>query len=335
METNETKNQLENSTENSEPAPTRAESKRLDFAKRFKPCRLVMFYAHGHRINDYKVTERESERQDDGTEVSRWRTTKTILDPENSRKALGLRAKFLSEVCKLGVQYGSEKLVFVDFERSDDLDALKARWREAIREFNAQSPIVKLDLGILPPLDLTGSNEYLLESLLEELRDTMGQMKSALEQADYQGVRDVVKRLKGFVSLVPDKQASLIVDAIADAKKQARSMRAMLEVKGEEIAKVQETISTATVDIAVAACLGDDYIVEDGPSAADLMEAQAQEFCAALQEGSPVVDPESEVTPETDAPVVDPEPDQPAEASGYTPGDPLVTYPELSGPYWV
>jgi hypothetical protein len=326
------------------PKPTPTEVKRIDFAKRFKPCKLIMFYAHGHRVNDYTVTDREYEVQEDGSEVSKWRTTKVVLDPVNSKRAMSLRSKFISEVCKLGAQYGSEKLVFVDFEREDDLMALKTRWAEEVKAFNLQSPVVKVNFGVLPPLDLTGSNEYLLGNLLDEMQDTMGQMKSALENADYKGVRDVVGRLKGFVSLVPDKQATLIVSAIADARKQARMMTAMLEKKGKTIREVQDMISTSTVDLALGACFTDDGPAVDGPSANDLMEAQAQEFCAALQDGGldlgndevevPEVFPPvgSNAPVEEDAPVVDPEAEAP---DGYTPGDALAAFGGNTGAYWV
>jgi hypothetical protein len=261
------------------------ENQRLDFSKRFKPCKLVMFYAHGHRVNDYQITDREAEVLDDGTEVSRWKTTKTIPDPENAKKAASLRAKFIKDVCKLGVQYGQEKLVFIDFEKSDDLDLLKTQWAQTVQEFNAQSPIVKVRFGTLPALDLTGPNEYLLGNLVDEMKDTLGEMKQALENADYKGVREVVGRLKGFISLVPDNQATVIASAIQDARKQARSMKSMLLKKGKTIQDVQALISTSTVDLAVAACLGDDaFAVLDGPSASDLMEAHALEFCAAIQD---------------------------------------------------
>lgn len=261
------------------------QNQRQEFSKRFKPCKLVMFYAHGHRVNDYQISDREAEVLDNGTEVSRWKTTKTIPDPENAKKAASLRAKFIKDVCKLGVQYGQEKLVFIDFERSDDLDVLKAQWAQVVADFNAQSPIVKIRFGTLPALDLTGPNEYLLGNLVEEMKDTMGEMKLALENADYKGIREVVGRLKGFISLVPDNQATVIVSAIQDARKQARSMKALLTKKGKTIQEVQAMISTSTVDLAVAACLGDDFFtMQDGPSANDLMEAQAQEFCAAIQD---------------------------------------------------
>jgi len=261
------------------------ENQRNDYSRRFKPCKLVMFYAHGHRTNDYQITDREAEVHEDGTEVSRWRTTKTILDPDNSKKAATLRARFIKEVCTLGVQYGQEKLVFVDFEKSDDLDLLKARWKTQVAEFNAQSQIVKINFGTLPPLDLTGSNEYLLGNLLDEMKDTMGQMKAALEAADYKSVREVVSRLRGFVTLVPDREANLIADAIADARKQARMMSSMLEKKGKAIEEVQKMISTSTVDLAFAAYLVDDAPpTTGGPTVNDLMEAQAQEFCAAIQD---------------------------------------------------
>ena len=261
------------------------ENQRNDYSRRFKPCKLVMFYAHGHRTNDYQITDREAEVHEDGTEVSRWRTTKTILDPENSKKAATLRARFIKEVCALGVQYGQEKLVFVDFEKSDDLDLLKARWKTQVAEFNAQSQIVKINFGTLPPLDLTGSNEYLLGNLLDEMKDIMGQMKAALESADYKSVREVVSRLRGFVTLVPDREANLIADAIADARKQARMMSSMLEKKGKAIEEVQKMISTSTVDLAFAAYLVDDAPpTTGGPTVNDLMEAQAQEFCAAIQD---------------------------------------------------
>lgn len=302
------------------------ENQRNDYARKFKPCKLVMFYAHGHRTNDYRITDREAEVHPDGTEVSRWRTTKTIPDPENAKKAASLRAKFIKEVCDLGVQYGQEKLVFVDFEKADDLDDLKRRWKEVNETFNRESPIVKINFGTLPPLDLTGSNEYLLGNLLDEMKGTMAQMKQALEQADYKGIREVVGRLKGFVTLVPDQQANLIVDAIADARKQARSMRAMLEKKGKTLQEVQEMISTSTVDIAVAACLGDETLpTTDGPTANDLMEAQAQEFCAAFMDSGDSDEPGDSEDPGTVL-VVDPEPVPTTETMAATPPEQDLRY---------
>lgn len=320
---------------------TPQQAKRLDFAARFKPCKLVMFYAHGHNINDYKVTDREFEKRDNGSELSRWKTEKVVEDPANATKAATLRAKFLRDICKLGAQYGKEKLVFINFEREDDLDAFKVEWRKIVQEFNAQSPVVKVDLGVLPPLDLTGSNEYLLGNLLDEMKDTMGQMKAALEAADYTSVSNVVKRLKGFVALVPDKQATAIVAAIADAKKQARSMKAKLEKKGEEIAKVQEMVNTSTVDLAVAACFFDDAVEIEGPSANEMMEAQAQEFCAAIGQdleldGEPEEDLDQEV--QEDDQVVDPEvEDQEDEGTGPTDtyGEALAAAGDSADRYWL
>jgi hypothetical protein len=330
-----------------EAKPTPAEVKRIDFSKRFKPCSLIMFFAHGHRVNDYKVTEREVLVTEEGAEVSSWRTVKTVLDPENSKKAMSLRGKFMGEVIKLGAQYGSEKIVFVDFERADDVEALKVRWAAEVKAFNASSPIVKINFGLLPPLNLTGENEYLLGNLLDELKSTMVEMKEALENADYESVRKVATRLKGFVTLVPDQQASQIVAAIADARKQARQIKAKLEKKGEQIAKVQEMISTAQVDLAVAACIGEDLPLVDGPSTTDLMEAQAREFCAAIQDDGQVDEGEDEdAVDEDEAPVeaapvvVDEAPqvdDEPVGPVGYTPPalDTLAALAADQGPYWV
>jgi hypothetical protein len=329
--------EVESAIEEVQDKITPQQAKRLDFAARFKPCKLVMFYAHGHRVNDYKVTDREAEVLGDGTEVSRWKTEKTVQDPGNATKATTLRSKFIREVVKLGAQYGKEKLVFVDFERADDLDGFRAEWRKIVQEFNAQSPVVKVDLGVLPPLDLTGSNEYLLGNLLDEMKDTMAEMKAALENADYASVSNVVKRLKGFVTLVPDKQATAIVSAIADAKKQARSMKAMLEKKGVEIAKVQEMVNTSTVDLAVAACFFDDDIVIEGPSASDLMEAQAQEYSAAIGQGYEDDDEEAQAEDEPEvqatALVVDPEGDQQDDEDQQD--NALAAQPDAQDRYWL
>ena len=259
--------------------------KQINFSKRFKPCMLVMFAAHTHRAHDYKVGEREASVLEDGTEVSSWRTTKIVQDPENTKKAAALRATFINRVCGLGAQYGSEKLVFVDFERRDDLEMLQAEWKDKVKEFNAQSPIVKVDFFCLPPLDLTGSNEYMLGKLLDEMRDTMLEMKEALQAADYKKVRNVVVKLKGFTSLVPDEACAAITDAIADARKQAKMMKRELEKRGTAIEEVQAMINTSTVDLAAAVTLLDDEPEIETEGAEVLMGALAEQQAAALDLG--------------------------------------------------
>jgi hypothetical protein len=306
-------------------------NKQSEFSKRFKPCMLVMFAAHLHRAHDYKVRDRKAEVREDGTEISSWSTTKIVQDPENAKKAAALRATFINNVVKLGAQYGTEKLVFVDFERRDDLEALQAEWQSKVEEFNAQSPIVKVDFFCLPPLDLTGSNEYMLGKLLDEMKDTMGEMKEALQAADYKKVRAVVAKLKGFTSLVPDESAAAITNAIADARKQARMIKRELEKRGTAIEEVQAMINTSTVDLAVSVTLLDDDPEMDTESTAELMAALAEQQAAAIDFGD---DSEEEEGEEDDgavdfgavvaeAPMADPEEEGEEE-------DPRAVSPELS-----
>lgn len=299
--------------------------KQNDFAKKFKPCMLVMFAAHLHRAHDYKVADRTAEVRDDGTEISSWSTTKIVQDPENAKKAAALRANFINAVCRLGAQYGSEKLVFVDFERRDDFDALQVEWRDKVAEFNATSPVVKVDFFCLPPLELTGTNEYMLGKLLDEMKDTMGEMKEALQAADYKKVRAVVARLKGFTSLVPDESAAAITNAIADARKQARMIKKELEKRGTAIEEVQAMVNTSTVDLAVSITLLDDDPEAETESTAELMAALAEQQGAAIDFGD---DPEEEEEEEggvdltavvAEAPVADPEEEEGDDAREVSP----------------
>ncbi len=126
-----------------------------------------------------------------------------------------------------------------------------------IEEFNSYSEYVEMRLR-MPIFHFTGDNEAAISVVLDDLNETLGIMKEAVETADFKGIKRAVKRLKNFDSVLPEDAAQKVVEAVASAKIQAKELKRRLVKEGETLEKVQADIDTSPIDIARLMLLDDD-----------------------------------------------------------------------------
>jgi len=243
-------------------------------AKDIKPCYLVNYRCSVHGGIKYKRGKEDVEREGQA-ETATWETVRYMDDKEEYKAATSIRAKCKREIENLGVP--SVLGVILEKERLDDLESLVADWQDQVDTFNAGSQFSNLRFVVVR-FEVTGENEVALESMLSDMRDTLDELRSAVESADYKGIREVVQRMKGYVSVLPDNAAASVAKAIEDARVQARQIRRALVKKGEQLEEVQTQVNTYTIDMARFALLDtespesdDDAGAEDGDDIAAAM----------------------------------------------------------------
>lgn len=206
-------------------------------------------------------------------EIAQWETTRRVDDKEEYSRAQSIRNRYNRAVRGLGVE--SPIGIIVPMDREDLIEDLDRQWSETVDEFNraARYSTIRMDLE---KFEIKGENMRAMENMLGSMRETLGDLKDAINSADYEEIRDVVKRMRGWVSVLPDEQASSVQKAIDDARTQAREIRKALVKKGEQIEEVKRTVSVASVDLARFALLDDAPDVDpDAPTAADVQAAAA------------------------------------------------------------
>jgi len=220
-----------------------------------KPCFLVAARCSVHGGINYQHDKEQLIEAVGQGEKATWETIRTIEDKVEYVEARGTRSRFLRELTALGV--GSVLGVLVPTDKEKELRELSTEWRAKINEFNSKSVYSKLLVSIMV-FKIQGENEEALDSMLYDLKDTMEELKAAIKLADYKGIREVVQRLRGFSTVLPDSAAEKLVNAVQDARAQANMIRKALEKQGEKLEVIQKQISTSTVDLAAFAIFGEE-----------------------------------------------------------------------------
>jgi len=243
-------------------------------AKDLKPCFLVNYRCSVHGGVKYQRGAGDIEVEGQ-REKSTWETVKVLDDREEYKTATNIRSKIKREVENLGVS--SILGVILDKERLDDLEALVKEKQDEVTEFNTSAQFSALRFAVVR-FEIKGDNEVALESMLSDMRDTLGELREAVASADYKGIREVVQRMKGYITVLPDNAAASVAKAIEDARVQARQIRRALVKKGEQLEEVQNQVSTLTIDAARFAMMD----MEDAPEVEDTMDSDSDDLAAAM-----------------------------------------------------
>jgi len=250
-----------------------------------KNCFLVAFKAgvHGglsYRHSDGKVFVKGS------AEESSWKTDKLINDKDERNKAVCMASQIKRSVNKLGRE--NELGTIVPVENEEALDDLIEKCKQDVADFNATGVYTHLRFTALK-FFISGENEVALEDMLGDLRETLDELRSAVKSADFQSIRSVVTKLKGFDMVLPKSAAEHLQRAIADARKQATDVRKSLEERGKDLEDVQREMNTTCVDFARFAVMDPSEALEsddfDNPLIKQMAEAHSESRGAGVMLG--------------------------------------------------
>lgn len=200
----------------------------------------------------------------DGTQVSRWDTTKVVIDPEEQRTATETanRARYL--VARLCAK-SDHGLLCLD-SKLDELNAAIAEARQLCDDFNATAVNTRVEVNVICGRVVADDVEA-TRAIFSETERFLAEMQEGLKELDVKKVRAAcAKALDVGQMLAPDAS-----ETIAAAVNTARAAAKKIVKAGEQVAfKIDEStletigsarnsfldFDTADVDIEAAAPQG-------------------------------------------------------------------------------
>jgi hypothetical protein len=185
----------------------------------------------GNISYDHRDIERDH-LTEDGRQLAKWETERTISDPAEYEAATKVRSKVRSIIS--GVCANSAFGLLCPEKSADDLDKAIAEARRMADEFNATAKLTSVRLyviaGRIAPDDVEA-----VRAINSEVRDLLANMADGIRNLDVKAVRDAADRARDIGRmLAPDAQAR-VQEAIDLARSTARQIVKAGEQAAQEI----------------------------------------------------------------------------------------------------
>jgi formate-dependent nitrite reductase cytochrome c552 subunit len=92
--------------------------------------------------------------------------------------------------------------------------------------------------------------EVAAKTIRDTLKDALESLREAFQEGDYEGMRAIVRGLKGFDALVNDEAAEKVGEAIAEARRIANTISREVVRKARKLEDVQAELSLEAIDTA-------------------------------------------------------------------------------------
>ncbi|MCK5019266.1 MAG: hypothetical protein KAS32_19560 [Candidatus Peribacteraceae bacterium] len=223
------------------------------------------------------TTEREDLDKflDDSGETVIWKTTKVIADPDEHKDSRKLRRDLKKKLLNFGMLTSIG--IVVSHENLDKVKEVAEDIQEEVVEFNSYSEYVTMSFR-MPIFHFTGDNEAAVSVVIDDLKDTLSQMKTAVENVDLKGIKNVVKRLKNYETVLPEDAAKVVVEAVESAKAQAKEFRKKLNKEGQALEEVRKTVDLNPINLARLALIDDSEDID-----VDISKLQGQNLANRME----------------------------------------------------
>jgi len=178
----------------------------------------------------------------DGEQVAKWETERTIADPEEFERAQQVRGK--AGNCVRGVCAKSAFGLLCPETRVDDLDQAMKEARAMIQDFNTSASCTRLGfyaiVGKVARDDLEA-----VRAINSEVRDLLSDIESGMRGLDVKVIRDAANKARSLGAMLTPEAAEKIQIAIDTARQCARRIvkageEGAVEIDRAAIRKVTE-----------------------------------------------------------------------------------------------
>ena len=180
-------------------------------------------------------TIEEEHRNEDGAQVARWETERTITDPEEHEAAKKARSK-ATAIVRAVCAYSAFGLLCPE-DKAAALESAVAEARATIEAFNDGARLSRVQLyvitGRIAPDDVEA-----VRAINSEVAELMATMKDGIDALDVKAVREAASRAKGLGSMLTPAAAARVEDAVAAARSVARKITKAGETAALAIDKV-------------------------------------------------------------------------------------------------
>lgn len=213
----------------------------------------------------------EDETTDTGAAHTKWETDKLVDDPEEHDRASKVRSKALSEIRGVCSHTAFGLLCPESFEAK--LDEAVARARAIVAEHNATAQRTFVEIYCLKGR-IASSDEEAARAIGSEVAGLIDAMNRAIDKLDPEAIRAAADKARSISTVLDEAQAAKVSDAIAQARKAARTIVKRIEKDGENAAFVLKDIQRGDIEKARIAFLDLDTpeVAADAPPSAPAVD---------------------------------------------------------------
>lgn len=194
---------------------------------------------------------------ENGSEISKWKTTRTIDDKEEYERAVKARGKAVSLI--RGVCNTSRHYLFCPFEREKELDEAIEEAKKVVRETNEELTFSRIDVFPLK-LEFVNNEKEVIRALSAEVTQLIEDMQVGINNLSATDIRTAANRAREIMGTLEDSQAQVLNDAIKEARRAARMFIKRVEKEGEKAETVLAEVKRNELEKARVAFL--DYSEE-------------------------------------------------------------------------
>jgi HPt (histidine-containing phosphotransfer) domain-containing protein len=196
-----------------------------------------------------RVSERNVATDDNSAKLE-METVKIVDDVDEHSEATGLVTRWKYALGKLGRHTPGGIVVRKD--RLAEVTELCDAGRDAFAEFNARAKTCKVSFYAWV-FEVNGSNAANLQSLIDDIGEKLSELESAMVSMDPKGMRDVLKKSKGFAELLPAEVAERLAAARESAQAKAEELSRAEKKIGRLDKKLQDELGTTDPEAYTAA----------------------------------------------------------------------------------
>lgn len=207
---------------------------------------LVIDDLHERGCTSYRQHDREEELKGRRLE-GEWRTEKEVIDVDEQAEVSTTARRIRATIRKLG--YQTLAGTFVPEEKGDELNDAIRDADVAIRQYNADANYTRID-GRFLVFRIEPSDVRAAGSILGQVRDTLEEVKRAVDAADPKAIRRALGSVRRIDTMLADEQSEQLQAAFDDARRAARQLtKAAKEQDDElkELASEVEAVDTARI----------------------------------------------------------------------------------------
>jgi hypothetical protein len=159
---------------------------------------------------------------EDGTEVSRWETTRVVIDPEELERAKKVRGR--AQALVRGVCTKSAFGLLCPLDAADRLDSGMKEARELVAAFNADSKQTKVAVYVITG-KISKDDKEAVRAINSELLEALDSMADAMQRMNVDDLREAATTAKDLSNMLsPEAQARAIV-AVEAIRKAATAIK--------------------------------------------------------------------------------------------------------------
>jgi hypothetical protein len=195
----------------------------------------------------YSRRDIEAGKDDEGQEVSRWETERTIADPAEHDAATKARSSARTRISKVCTQTSFGLLC--PQAKEEELDEAMREARAIVDKHNADAKHTRVFVYMLKGR-IAESDEEATRAIASEVRGLLDEMEAGIRDVNPARIRDAATRAKEMGAVLDDARADAVKRAVDIARKAAKEIVKRVEKGGEDAQVVLDEIATKPIELA-------------------------------------------------------------------------------------